>query len=200
MAPQNCPGYPSRVFVFSHSSIAGWAHTKLVVTLAGLMSVFLGLYWFTSESTYSAEVSSEVRNLRRLVASLEKTYRADTYAELTVNKAVLDKVIPGRMLSPMGYPVQSVWGTNVDLRPHSVRSPADGFSVLYQKVPPIDCEGLAMTMGEDVHDLKVNGQSVMGPEGPEKALVQAQCASDQGAPMEFVFHSDLIPGTAMPKK
>lgn len=185
--------------MFSPSSIAGWTHTKLVVILALLMGIFLGLYWFTSETTYSTEVSSEARHLRRLVQGLEQAYKKDSYADLSTHKAVLDKVIPGGMLSPMGYPVQSVWGTNVDLRPHSVRTPADGFSVLYQKVPPLDCQGLAMTMGEDVHDLKVNGQSVMGPEGPEKALVQAQCASDQGAPMEFVFHADLIPGTALPK-
>lgn len=198
-SPPQSPGSRSKVIVFTVSSIAGWTHAKLAGFLALIALASLVTYWWTSDKVYSAEVSAEASNLRRMVQILEKNYAADGFAYLSVRQAVLDKSVPAAMLRPQGFPVQSIWGTNIDLRPHSVRTPADGFSVLYQKVPPTDCQGLAMVMGIHVHDLKIRGQSVMGAEGPEPTLVQAQCGGDQGAPMEFIFHSDLVPGTAIPK-
>ena len=185
--------------MFAVSSIAGWTHAKLVGTVVVIALVSLATYWLTSDKVYSTEVSTEAANLRRLVQSLEKDAAGQGFADLSVRQAVLRNSIPAAMLRPQGHPVQSVWGTNIDLRPHSVRTPADGFSVLYQKVPSADCQGLAMVMGPSVHELKVSGQSVMGAEGPEPSLVQAQCSGDQGVPMELVFHSDLVPGTAVPK-
>ena len=197
-APQTL-GFRSKVDVFTVPPIAGWTYAKLVGAIAFIALVSLATYWWTSDKVYSAEVSTEAANLRRLVQSLEKDAAGQGFADLSVRQAVLRKSIPAPMLRPQGHPVQSVWGTNIDLRPHSVRTPADGFSVLYQKVPSADCQGLAMVMGPSAHDLKISGQGVMGAQGPEPSLVQAQCSGDQGAPMEFVFHSDLVPGTALPK-
>ena len=183
--------------VFSVLASAGTTHVKLLSGLLAIAGVSVLTFWWTSDRAYSPEVVAERNNLVKLVPALEGAYKAKGFASLSVSAAVGDKLVPASMLRSQGSLIQSSWGTDVDLRPHSVRTPADGFSVIYQKVPGRECQSFAMAMGAQVYDLKINGQSIMGVDAPEPSLVQAQCAGDQGAPMEFVFHSDLIPGTAV---
>lgn len=185
--------------VFSALASAGATHVKLLSGLLAIAGVSVLTFWWTSDRAYSPEVMAERNNLVKLVPALERAYRAKGFATLSVSKAVSDRLVPASMLRSQGSLIQSSWGTDIDLRPHSVRNPGDGFSVIYQKVPGRECQSFAMAMGSQVYDMKINGQNVMGVEAPEPSLVQAQCAGDQGAPMEFIFHSDLIPGTAVPR-
>lgn len=176
---------------------AGLAHLKLVAALAAVGGISALAYALGSDEAMSRDVSRERGHLLALVASLERTYGERGYDGLSMERALADRAVPGPMLRSEGHPVRNAWGLPVTLAPHTVRSRADGFTVTYHGVPRRDCEGLAMSLSPEVHDLRINGRGVMGALGAERGLVEGRCASGQGVPMEFVFHRDLVPGTAV---
>lgn len=142
-------------------------------------------------------VAKEAQNLRRLGEAVWVSSNGQGFGDLTTASAIQDQLVPASMLRTSGAPVRSAWGGGVELLPHTVRAEADGFLVRYLLLPPDACGQLAKSMQSVVYDIQVNGESVAPSSGATSVDVKRACGMGQ-ATVDFVYHPDLIPGTALP--
>ena len=188
-------------FSTSLSRLGHWIEDNLwlVIGLGVVVAVAAGLFFWSSDRSLSSAVATERSNLNRIRLAVEGRHSSTGYADLTTASAIADRLVPSAMLPGKSGQIRNVWGTPVDLSPHQVKSPGDGFSVIYRGIPQQDCISLAREMGARVYDMRIGGQGVMGVDGPEMQEVSSRCTGSQGAVVEFIFNSRFVPGTALPR-
>lgn len=143
-------------------------------------------------------VAQETRNLRQLESAIWSGSPDKDFSNLSTASAVQAHLIPAPMLRSSGALVRSGWGGAIVVEPHGVRSSADGFLVRYELLPSLACTQLTRAMTARAYDIRVNGDSVLPSGGAQATDVSRACAMGQ-ATVDFVFHPDLIPGTALPR-
>lgn len=168
-----------------------------LLAFAAFVVVGLVLHSWVNRQPGQELVSKEAQNIRQLADSVWNSYAPEGFDELTTASAIQAQLIPAPMLRATGAPVRSAWGGSVELLPHGVRQEADGFLVRYLQLPPAACSQLAKAMQPMVYDIRVNGESVMPSAGADSLDLQRACGLGQ-ATVDFIYHPDLIPGTALP--
>ncbi len=175
---------------------AGVALWQVLVGLGAVIALLGLVFSLTSDRAQSEEVSAEVSNLNRLSASLLKGYPAENFASLSIPDAISKQLIPAQMFRG-GQSIRSAWGTPIELAPHTVLAPADGFVVTYRGVPAEACRQLGLAMAGHVYELKASGRTLLAPDGFSPAQAEQHCDRSEGATMEFFFHPQLIPQTGL---
>lgn len=188
---------------FPRSSSRGFidgAHAKwLLALLLTILASYLAFAEFSPEAV-PVQVKQEASSLKDFSWAIEKwsASRGGT-AGLSMESALQDHLVPPSLLRKEGRIVRTSWGTDVSVEPDSVLREADGFEITYARVPAFGCRQLARVMGSEVYDLRIDGKGVMGVSGADDDLVSRHCNQAAGSKMTFVFHPDLVPGTAMKK-
>lgn len=167
-----------------------------LATLAAVLVVVGLVHSMVNRQPGQDMVGQEVRQLRTLANTVWSSSPQGDFSDLTTARAIQEQLIPAPMLRTTGAPVRSAWGGPVELYPDGVRAPADGFKVRYLLLPPQACNQMIQSMESWTYDIRVNGQSVLPHTGADSTDRQRECGMGQ-ATVDFVFHPDLIPGTAL---
>ena len=177
---------------------AGRSWVLPLLAFAAFLAAGLLLQSWINRKPGQELVAKEVQNLRRLGESIWASSNGQGFGDLTTASAIQAQLVPASMLRASGAPVRSSWGGGVELLPHTVREQADGFLVRYLLLPPDACGQLATSMQSMVYDIRVNGESVSPGSGATSVDLKRACGMGQ-ATVDFVYHPDLIPGTALPQ-
>ena len=169
---------------------------------AGLILVFLvvGLLlqsWLNHEPGQQL-VERETRGLRQLSQAVWNSTPDKDFTGLNTASAIQDRLVPVSMLRDSGHLVRNSWGGAVEIKPHGVRATADGFLVQYHSLPPLACTQLVRSTMSFTYDIRVNGHSVLASSGARPEELDRACRMGQST-VDFVFHPDLVPGTALPR-
>lgn len=175
------------------------AHARLWAGLAIALLAGLALHAYQAHQRVPARVAEEAGRLEALARAVWTTTPGRDFSALDVKQAIARRQVPSGMLRPTGAPVRSAWGTPVELLPHAVVRPADGFIVRYRNLPPSACVQLLVAMGPKIYDARIDQRPVMAASGPDLSLVRPLCAAHPDR-VDFIFHPDLVPGTAMPAR
>lgn len=161
-----------------------------------LSALSLGIYMVLSPASAAAQAKREHDNLRDLSTAVDRSFGLlGSFEGVSASRVVQDGLAPTRMVE--GEVLRTAWGTAVDIVPHAVKAPADGFMVVYPFAPADVCPRLAAAVARDLYDLRVEGASMFDNGQLNVNATAAACGQHDTATMEFVYHSGLVAGTAV---
>lgn len=175
---------------------AGWGLVETVLTLGALSALSLGIYMVLSPTSANAKAKVEQDNLRDLSTAVDRSFGLlGNFHAVSASRLLEDGLAPTRMVD--GTTLRTAWGTAVDIVPHAVNAPADGFLIVYPFAPSDVCPRLAAAVSRDVFDIRVEGVSVFDGGQLNPSAAAAACGQSDTATMEFIYHSGLVAGSAV---
>lgn len=178
-----------------------WKNNLFLALLIGVGIVFF-LYWLSPSHDVKKLAKLSAQNIEQIGDKVYKGHpeKGGNFSDLTLGEAVAKFWIPAEMLRTTGVPARTRWGTKIDLQPHTVIGYGDGFSVVFYKIPKEACEEIPNFLTSRMYDVIINETSVLSPVGLDKGLVVDACFKNESSTMEFVFHDELVPKTAVLRK
>lgn len=172
---------------------AGWSMLETMLVLGAISAFGFGMWKVFGPASVAAQVREEQGALTQFATAVhQSTGLVGTYAIVTNNRSLEDRLVPNHWLRENTADVRDVWGQSLTLSSWTINAPNDSFSVLYPAVPAEACTGLANAMARQAFDIVVEGQSVFNGNAVDPNLAVARCNREDGAEMRFVFFSGLV--------
>lgn len=164
----------------------GWSLLELLLALAVLAAMSLAVWWALSPTQSAAEVKIEQDNLRALSSALEQSSGLlGSFEIATTERALADGLVPKRMIQD--GQIRSAWGGAVSIAPRTYERPNDAMVITYQATPGEVCAQLASATVRGAYDIRVQDESVFGPQGFDPARAAQLCGAANGAVVEFIY-------------